>query len=313
MPQAKGGLAAPAVILLLFVLLMPALSNSGSAAQGKAGGPVYLPLISRAEETPEPTALPPGSCPATSTNSYAAGPATQYDLDNPVRPAHNHADKNIDLRGYTPSTDPSLKRELVNYGTDDPTQPPQFATLFSPSKVPQLVGFYRVYSWNWAASPNPGTRGAPISTYPVTALGLRTWPGEELHVPVSGYSIGGSPAMEVLVIFADEDTITLRYTREDSSGSQGYSVHIDNICTDPNLLALYNSLDQGKRYEFHYRGWQGYNLPNMPAGKVFGTARDDEIVIAVQDTGNFMDPRSCNEWWQIRPGYTGTCPSWGGH
>ena len=48
--------------------------------------------------------------------------------------------------------------------------------------------------------------------------------------------------MEVLVIFADEDSIALRYTREDSSASAGYTVHIDNICTDPNLLALYDRM-----------------------------------------------------------------------
>ena len=81
----------------------------------------------------------------------------------------------------------------------------------------------------------------------------------------------------------------------------------NDICTDPTLLVLYNSLDGGKRYEFHYRGWVGYNLPTLLAGKPFGTARNTEIVVAIVDTGNFMDPRSCNEWWQVRPGY-GDCP-----
>jgi hypothetical protein len=49
-------------------------------------------------------------------------------------------------------------------------------------------------------------------------------------------------------------------------------------------------------------------LPVLPAGKPIGVARGNELVVAVVDTGTFMDPRSCNEWWQIRPGYTGTCP-----
>jgi hypothetical protein len=178
--------------------------------------------------------------------------------------------------------------------------------MFSPSKVPPLLGFYRVHHWLWANSPDPGTRGDPITDYEVTALGLGTTPGEVLYVPESGYNIGGSPPMEVLVLFADEDSIALRYTREDSSAPAGYTIHIDNICTDPNLLALYTSLDDlgGPRYQYPN---ESYNLPNLPAGKPIGTARGAEVVVAIADTGSFMDPRSCNEWWQIRPDYTGIC------
>jgi hypothetical protein len=276
----------------------------------------YFPLVvSDSSTTPDFTpvislyfpvvASSPYVCPKASSNSYSKGKAYQYDKDNPVRPASKHADKNLELRGYTPNTDPNLKRELVNYGSGDPTQPPQFATLFKPFQVPHLKNFYMVHHWIWAPSPNPGRRGDPITDYPVTALGLETTPGQVLHVPTSGYDIGGG--MEVLVIFADEDTIALRYTREDSSGSPGYTVHVDNICTDPNLLALYKETDDpgGPRYEYPN---DSYKLPNLPARKPFGTARSSEIVVAIVDTGSFMDPRSCNEWWQIRPGYSGTCP-----
>ncbi|MCL6431826.1 MAG: hypothetical protein K6V36_13355 [Anaerolineae bacterium] len=274
------------------------------AAPARAAGQyrTYLPFVAKA-----PTSV----CPTSSSNQYSAGAAMQYDLDDPVRPAEQHADKNLDLRGYTASTDPALVRSLVNYGTDDENQPPQFATLFSPYRVPELTGFYRVYDWKWAPSPDPGTRGSPLATWPITALGLRTTPGEALQVPVSAYEIG--PGLEVLILYADEDTIALRYTREDSSGSRGYTVHLDNICTDPNLLALYRSLDCCNRYVYVGRGWWGYDLPALPAGKPVGTARGSEAVVAIQDTGNFMDPRSCNEWWQIRPGYTGSCPNYNGH
>lgn len=267
-----------------------------------------------------PTALPPRAflplvlrdwsprvdCPTTSTNSYSSGVAYQYDQDNPVRPARYHADKNLALRGYTLNTNPSLRHSLVDYGSDDPTMPPQMATLFDPPRVPELGGLYRVYNWNWAQSPDPGSRGDPISWPPVTALGLRTTPGEALRVPESGYSIGGNPPMEVLVLFADEDSIALRYTREDSSGSQGYTLHVDAICVDPNLLALYRQLDDPNGPRYVYPNPQ-YNLVNLPAGYPFGWARGVEIVVAISDTGVFQDPRSCNEWWQIRPGY-GVCP-----
>jgi hypothetical protein len=255
---------------------------------------VYLPLAFRGQYT----------CPATSSNSYDHGTALQYDTDDPVRPAYLHADKNLALRSYSP-TDLSL-RELVDYGCGDSKQPPQFATLFQPHRVPPLVGFYRVYNWNWATSPEPGTRGDPITDYPATALGLQATPGEVLHVPESDYDIGGG--MEVLVLFADEDSITLRYTREDSSAPAGYTVHVDNICTDPNLLALYNALDDAEGPRYQYPNFS-YDLPNLPAGKPFGTARGGEIVVAIADTGAFQDPRSCDDWWQIRPGYVGSCPS----
>ncbi len=254
---------------------------------------VYLPCIAQSY-----------TCPTTSTNQYSGGIAYQYDKDSPVRPAYNHADKNLELRGYTPNTGSDFERELVDYeGAGEPVLPPQLATLFASDRVPTLTHFYRVHHWKWAAPPKPGTRGGPTTEFPATALGLQTTPGEPLHVPTSGYDIGGG--MEVIVLFADEDTVALRYTRDDSSAPNGYTVHVDNICTDPNLLALYNSLDNpsGPRYEYPN---PSYDLPNLAEGQSFGTARSAEIVVAISDTGTFMDLRSCDEWWRVRPGY-GDC------
>ena len=263
---------------------------------------VHLPLAVRNHIFVHP-------CPTTSTNQYAAGTVYQFDNDNPVRPAYNHADKNIELRGFVPNTDANLQRELVDYGAGD-LKAPQLATLFDPYRVPTLIGFYRVHDWAWAPSPDPGSRIDPIKAWPVTALGMATTPGQPLHVPASGYSIGGR--FEVIVLFADEDTVALKYTREDSAGSPGYAVHIDNICTDPNLLALYNSLDasDGPRHLYvppENRPY-AYDLPTLPAGQPLGVARSAETVVAIVDSGAFMDTRSCNEWWRERPGYPGTCP-----
>lgn len=263
---------------------------------------LYLPILFR---------LPsPFVCPAGSTNEYAAGSAWQYDLDDPVRPATAHADKNLALRGYAPNNDAGLRRELVNYGTDDLQQPPQLATLFWPPRVPQLVGFYRVYDWNWDPSPEPGSRGAPLTTWPVTALGLSVTPGEVLHVPTSNYDIG--QGYEAIVLYADERRVALRYAREDSAGAPGYTVHVDGLCTDPNLLTLYVQLDaaNGPRYVYTppKRRPYSYPLPTLGDGQPIGVARGVEVVVAIVDTGSFMDPRSCNEWWQIRSDYAGTCP-----
>jgi len=252
--------------------------------------------------TPSPEKSFP--CPETSANQYHSGLAYQFDQDDPVRSAAEHADKNLPLRSYALITDRLVDNNLVYYGRDDPTQPPQLATLFKPYRFPGFINYYRVHHWHWSDAPDSGYRADLNTVPPVTAVGLQTTLGEALHVPVSGYDIGGG--MAALVIFADEDTVALRYTREDSSGSQGYTIHVDQICPDPNLLQLYRALDvvDGPRYQFmtaEQRPYQ-YNLPELAPGQPFGTARQNEMVVAVVDSGTFMDPRSCDEWWQIRPG-----------
>lgn len=253
---------------------------------------VYLPLVIKS------------GCSATGAN-YQVGQAFQWDSDNPVRPTHNHPDKNLAMRSYSNAPGGGLLN-FVNYGSDDPNQPPQFATLFSPNRVPSFTAAYRVNNWNYAPSPDPGTPGGPITAYPVTALGLQTTPCENIHVPTSAYEIGGG--MEVLVLFADSNSVTLKYTREDSVARSGYTVHIDGLVTDPNLLALYNSHDTGSRYvPCGGNLCSSYNLVNMPAGHPLGKAASTQIVIAIADTGSFQDPRSCNEWWQIRPGSPYSC------
>lgn len=272
--------------LAILALAFAALGLQAIAPPAAAGGnyAIRLPLVFK-PAAPE--------CPAASGNAYSAGIAFQYDTDNPVRPAWNHADKNLALRGYSGA---NAYRGLVNLGSDDPNQPPQLASLFSPNRVPGFSNTYRANAWNWDPSPAPGSPGGPITDWAVTVLGLQTSRGEALRVPASGYDIGGG--MEVLVLFADLDSIALKYTREDSVGPSGYTLHVDNICIDPNLLALYAAHDGGARYVFQGYPY-GYNLPNLPAGQMFGTARGSEIRVAIVDSGAFMDPRSCNEWWQM--------------
>ncbi len=282
-----------ALILLVFSL---AAIKSKALTQAELTPRAYLPII---------IGPPEFACAISSSNQYTSGAVFQYDTDNPVRPAYNHADKNIELRGYVVNTDPNLKRELVDYGSGDATQPPQVATLLNPPQVPPFADFYRVHQWNWQPSDEgPGTRDNPIEMPPTTAVSFTLPPGTPLHTPVSGYDIGGG--MEVIVLFADADTITLHYTREDSAAT-GYTLHLDHICTDPHLLSLYNSLDapHGPRYQYPALS---YNLPTLPAGKSFGTTSAQNMVVAIVDTGAFQDPRSCNEWWQSRPGYPRLCP-----
>lgn len=280
----------PIALLFIFASI---LAQNTVHSQNDLSPRAYLPL-----------AFSPTGCPGISINTYSSGMVFQFDTDNPVRPAYNHADKNLDLRGYTLNSNTNLQRELVDYGSDDPTQPPQLATLFIPNQVPPFAEFYQVGQWAWASSPEPGQRVEPITTPKVTALSFGLDSGTTLYAPSSGYDIGGG--MEVIVLYADENSLSLHYTREDSA-ARGYTIHIDQICTDPNLLSLYNSLDDanGPRYVFPSGG---YNLPTLPAGQIFGVTGNNDMVIAIADTGTYQDPRSCNEWWQIRPGYNGSCP-----
>jgi hypothetical protein len=293
------GLFLITLLCVLWVVSFPGIDVVISAQKQSTLSPqAYFPLI-----------LVPKGCPSSSQNQYQSGPAFQYDLDDPVRPAELHADKNLDLRSYVRNGDPGLRHDLVNYGSDDPVQPPQLATLFNPAQVGAFVSLYQVNHWLWAPSPDPGQRSNPIESPPVTALAIQAEHGTEIQVPSSGYDIGAG--MEVIVLYADENSVTLRYTREDSSGSAGYTLIIDAICTDPNLLGLYDSLDapNGSRYVYVPPGNRpySYDLPTLPAGQPIGTVFGSQLIVAVSDSGAFQDPRSCNEWWQIRPGYGNGC------
>jgi hypothetical protein len=210
-------------------------------------------------------------------------PGAQYDTLNvkwpPTdRPAEVHADLNLAMRSYE-LTD--AHQGLVTYGgTPDPGAP-QLYTLFADQRVPTFPNVYQVYDWDWGCN----CRGAPLTTWPVTLAGIGVTPGEVLHLPDSGYYIGNE--YEALVLYATEERITLKYTREDNV-VRGYTVHVENVCVEPSLLALYRSSNDAGRGE----------LPALQGGQPFGRARGAEIGVAIRDVGSFMDPRSRRDWWQ---------------
>lgn len=256
---------------------------------------VYLPMISKQ------------GCPTTSSNSYFNGLVKQIDGDDPVRPKNTHAGKNFDLRGYAQRT-VGFATTLIDYGpgSEDPNNtPPQFNSLFNPTRLPSLAAYYQMYDWNYQQSPNPGTRGSLLNNYPITALGLGTTQGETIRVPNSSTVI--NPGYSSILLWADVDSLTIAFTRGDSS-STGYTVYIDGICTDANLLALYNSLDGGNRYIFSGVNSETYNLPYLAVGQTLGTAKGSQIVVAVTDVGSFQDPRSCRGWWIDYQNNTSVCP-----
>lgn len=91
---------------------------------------------------------------------------------------------------------------------------------------------------------------------------------------------------EVLVLYASEQRITLKYTREDTV-AQGYTLHIEDVCVAPALLDAYRTLNTAGRVQ----------LPALKQGQAFGRAMNTEIGVVIRDTGSFMDPRSEKDWW----------------
>ena len=88
------------------------------------------------------------------------------------------------------------------------------------------------------------------------------------------------------MLYASETRLTLKYTREDNV-VQGYTVHLENVCPEPSLLALYRQLNSQGRGR----------LPALRGGQALGRANGGEIRAAVRDSGTFMDPRSRKDWW----------------
>ena len=196
------------------------------------------------------------------------------------RPAEQHADLNLGWRGFTPT---SATLGLVNIGGPTDSSAPQFPGLFSDDRTPQFSSAARVYNWSWGC--NCAT--TPISQPPVTLLGMGTVAGELIHTPQSGYDIGSG--YEVLVLYAAPARITLKYTREDNV-IQGYTIHVENVCVEPRLLALYQLSNSNGRGQ----------LPALHSGQAFGRASGGEIAIAIQDSGAWMEPRSRKDWWRGR-------------
>ena len=207
------------------------------------------------------------------------------------RPAAQHADLNLALRGYTPTAG---VLGLVNYGGPIDPSAPQLPGLFADNRTGIFVRLHRVFGWNWTCN----CRGNVLSEPPVTLAELAVTPGEPIRVPDSGYNIGTlnstvdeqpDNGYEVLVLYAAQDRITLKYTRNDNV-IQGYTLHLEGFCVDPRLLALYNQWNDAGR------SW----LPALRAGQAFGRASGETIGVSIRDSGTFLDPRSRKDWWQGR-------------
>jgi len=249
------------------------------------------PYTSTAQVKPPPsTGDSKPVCPPESTATFDLIPIEGRPMAD--HPDSLHADLNLSLRGYSPISE-SLK--LVHYNGDTDPNALRLHGLFEPNRAPKITGVYQINEWVWDAGQCGGNargcRGEPIDVFwPVTLAGFRTTPGEAIYIPERGPQIhpGGYIAM---VLYAEEQRITLGYTRRDYVPA-GYTVHLENICVDPNLLALYQA--QTNAEGWHTSGF----LPALRNNQAVGVARGNEIRVAVRDAGSFMDPRSHKDWWR---------------
>jgi hypothetical protein len=197
-------------------------------------------------------------------------------------PAASHPDINLAVRGYV-STTGTLGLVTLPIASSD-VSAPQLYTLFADNRTPAFSAVYQMYDWDWANN----RRGALIADPPVTLAGMVVAKNEIIRVPASGYDIGRLAAgYEVMVLYATNTRITLKYTREDNVVS-GYTIHIENICVEPSLLSLYQTTNAAGRAR----------LPARYPGQGIGRAITTEIGVAIRDRGSFMDPRSRKDWWQ---------------
>jgi LysM repeat protein len=224
------------------------------------------------EPTPaEPPSPPPGEILGESYGDFTVN----SEPTNP--PAEEHADLNLALRGYELT---NAYKGLVDYGGATDPNAPQLSSLFADNRTPTFSAVYQIYGWDWERK----RRGALVTNPEVNMAGLAVTPGETIHVPHSGYEIGGGYA--VLVLYATPERITLKYTPDDHV-IWGYTLHVENIYVEPRLLSLYQSWNEAGRSR----------LPALRAGQAFGRARGSEIGVVIRDRGAFMDPRSRKDWW----------------
>jgi hypothetical protein len=274
----KAGLRRLLVLLSLVGLGVDGAGLTGSIAREPRGFEASVsaqPLPAGAVHTtylPVVTTDPPAPCQPIAGLSYSALTVTPESFGAAMNP-----DLNLSLRGYQPTNAPLA---LVTYGGRVDPSAPQLLGLFADSLRPTFSAAYQVHDWDWV-NMRPGPL---LTTWPVTVVGLATTPGATIHAPGAALDIGSGYV--ALVLYAEARRLTLKYTRNDDV-RVGYTIHLEDICTSPDLLALYQSLDAAGRG----------SLPALRPGQAIGRAQGAEVDVAIRDSGTFMDPRSRLDWW----------------
>ncbi|MFO7696561.1 MAG: hypothetical protein R6X16_05335 [Anaerolineae bacterium] len=267
-------LAAVACVLCLSGVGRPAAAEP--AAAGDLTYRIYLPMQFRSS---------PQGCLPIPEEVYYAIPV--HGLYPDSAPAELHPDLNLALRSYRENL--TAYRGLVDYNGDFDDQAPRLQSLFGDDRWPGIARVYQVNDWDGSW---PWVYRDDFITVPsVTLAGMISTPGEKVRVPYRPAEIFHDTVTGrhyvAMVLYAAPDRITLKYTRDDHV-IEGYTIHIEGICVEPRLVALYSETNAaGRSY-----------LPGLQFGQAIGRAVGSELGVAIRDRGSFMDPRSRKDWWQ---------------
>jgi hypothetical protein len=203
--------------------------------------------------------------------------------------ATNSYDKNLDKRGYTTDTTGSLAYTFLTGSSD--TTAPRLYSLFSPAPSAPFAHIYNVGKAPWDTG-FPGWLSDRMVGMAVTAGTLIRLPiRPNGDFPVAQPGGPGTTKYYGLVLYATASQVTVVYHSVDKivNGSNlGYGLHVTKLCVDPNLVALYDSLDGAGRHQ----------LPALTYNQAFGLANGTEVAAAITDSGSFMDPRAYKDWWR---------------
>ena len=246
-------------------------SNEGQSNEGQSNEGQAIAVQANA-------ASAGSACPITSSREYTAIPMENADTS---RPHQAHGDLNLANRSYVGT---SATLQLVDMDGSTDGRAPRLNGIFTHGSMPSFTSAHKVRGWDWACGDH-GCPTEPLDKFEVTLLGIQTPLGEAISIPTGSQEIFGGGYVGA-VLYAEASRLTVSYTRS-GSAADGYVVHLENFCTDPNLVALYQSSNQNGRN----------SLPGLRNGDIVGTASGGEVLVSIRDAGKFMDPRSRKDWW----------------
>ena len=241
---------------------------------------VYMPSIIQYVEA--------ATCPAVSVNFYPT-----INIESGIYKSNRLTDENADLRlsvlGYTPT---KAFLGLATYGGDTDTHAPNFRNILKSPDHPTIIAAYERFDWDWdeTAPPPYGSRGGVNHEWEASVIDVSAVPGEAVYIPSRNVPINSTGPYAAMVLYADEDELTLSYGTHDSV-VDGYVVYLSNLCVDPSLVATYRAqLLNGRR--------STGRLPVILNTQPVGIAQTNRVTLAVRDRAAFLDPRSDKDWWQ---------------
>ncbi len=173
-------------------------------------------------------------------------------------------------------------------GPTDPNAPRIYSLFPNGTQTNvSISNIYQVNDWNWDTK----TRGAPmqsdggVTNLGATMVGFNQPSGVPVLVPQANYDIGDG--YQAVLMYATKDSAVIKYTPSDFLGDDRgyYMIHLENFSVDPSILMAYDQARADGKLV-----WLG-------AGQQLGLTAG-ELLVAMRDSGSFMDLRIIKDWWQ---------------